>query len=321
MQILVALAVGLLAAQLSLDGPPAGDQLSGQGWLWARIPLGLIGLFIVPGYTLGLLLFPRFSDLDNFERAGVAVGLSLAQYPLLALGLDRSPWGLAPTAIIVSVTLLSCVWGATAAVRLMFVAPSDLLTATWQSPWSLTDLSWLARVTALATVGVLVAVGWSIWVVVSQPTVPPLTEFFALGTDGLAQNYPSTAAPNQPINVTLGVHNLEGQAVQYGVTARLSAVDLASTPPFRVEAGETRTTTLTFALPNYGFGQHVDVLLFRSDMTEPYRRLEFVVDVPQVGVPTPVRISSTPVPTVARADATAAVPVVPTPGPVQQNQP
>jgi uncharacterized membrane protein len=306
------LAVGSFAAVVSLAGPPTGTTLDGLEWLWLRVPLGLLAMFLAPGYTLAVLLFPRFSDLDSFERVGGAVGLSLAQYPLLALGLDRSPWGLSPTAIIASVTLLTWVWGIAAVVRLVWVSPDQVFTSVWPSPFGLTRLSRLERLTAVAGIGLLGVVGWSVWVLVSQPAVPPITEFFALGSDGLAQNYPSTAAPNQPISITLGVRNLEGQSVEYAVSARLDSISLAEVPPFRLESGETSRTTLTFALSDYGFGQRVDLLLFRSDIADPYRRLALVIDVPQVGVPTPVRFASTPVPTVVRADPTAANPVVPT---------
>jgi uncharacterized membrane protein len=275
-------ALGSLAAIVSLTD---------LEWLWLRIPLGLLALFLAPGYVLALLLFPRFTDLDNFERLGGAVGLSLAQYPLLAVGLDRSPWGLSPTAIIASVTLLTWTWGVAAAVRLIWVSPDQLLTSGLPSPSSfrLTRLSKLESLTALAGLGLLVVVCWSVWVLVSQPAQPPITEFFALGSDGLAQNYPGTAAPQQPISITLGVRNLEDQPMEYAISARLDNTSLAEVPQFRLEAGATRTITLTFAISDYGYGQRVDLLLFRSGVSEPYRRLALVVDVPQVGVPTPVR--------------------------------
>jgi uncharacterized membrane protein len=298
-----------LAAILSLATAPT-DQWD-QAWQAARIPIGLIALLLVPGYTLALLLFPRLDDMGNFERAGVAVGLSLAQYPLLALGLDRSPWGLSPTAIIVSVTLLTWLWGLAAAVRLTFVAQGELFTHAWPPLLPLPRLSRLERLTLLAGLGVAAAIAWSVWLLITQPAVPPLTEFFALGSDGFAQNYPSTAGRNQPISVSLGVHNLEGQSVEYAIAARTDAGTLAEVAPFRVEPGETRTITVTFSLAEYGFGQRVDLLLYRSGAaSEPYRRLALVVDVPQVGMPTPVRIAPTPAPVVPTP-----VPVVPTPAP------
>jgi uncharacterized membrane protein len=314
-QIVLATAVVSIAAVLSLAGPPTGTTLTGEGWLWARIPLGLIVLFLLPGYSLGLFLLPRFTDLDTFERAGAAVGLSLAQYPLLALGLDRSPWGLSPAAIIMSVTLLTWLWGIAAAARVSRIGRRELLTASWPAPLALPNLSRLESLTALAGVGLLGAVAWSVWAVISQPALPPLTEFYALGSDGSAQNYPSVAARNVPISVSLAVHNLENEPLEYAVTAQQRLNTVGHIPPFAVAQGETRTATLTIALPDYGFGQRVDILLFRSDGADPYRNLTLVIDVPQDSVPTPVRIASTALPTVVRADATAANPQVPTPVP------
>jgi uncharacterized membrane protein len=272
-----------------------------------------VALLLLPGYTLALFLLPRFSDLDGFERTAMAVGLSLAQYPLLAVALDHSPWGLSPTAIITSLMLVTLVWGTAATVRLAVIPSDELLTARRWLRFSLPSLTRLERLAALAGLCLLTVVTWSVWTLVAQPPLPPLTEFFMLGPEGLAQNYPNAGLPNQPISVTLAVRNLEGQPVEYAVIASHEGADLARIPPFRVEAGETHTDTLTFALPEYGFGQRLDVLLFRSGLTEPYRRLVLLIDVPPPGVPTPVRIDRTPQPTVVRADQTAANPVVPTP--------
>jgi uncharacterized membrane protein len=288
--------VALLAGGLALAGPPVGALLEGPAWLGLRLPLGLAALFVLPGHALATLLFPRSDDLDGFERAALAVGISLVQIPFLALALDRSPWGLSPAALVVSLSALTPLWCALAALRIARLAPD----AAFAPALRLETLKWsalsrLERAAVLLSAVLVGVVAWSLSAVSSQPDLPPLTEFFVLGREGLAESYPRAAAPGEPVSVTVGATNREGRPMEYRVVARRGELPLAQLGPVRVAAGETWREQLTFALPDYGFDQRVEVLLFRAGDAEPYRSLRLIVDVPQPGVPTPVRV----VPTVA----------------------
>src|ERR1041385_207741 len=59
-----------------------------------RIVLGLIYILFIPGYCLTTAAFPRVHELDHVERIGLSIGLSIASVSVLALVLDRLPWGL-----------------------------------------------------------------------------------------------------------------------------------------------------------------------------------------------------------------------------------
>jgi uncharacterized membrane protein len=311
-------ALSSVAAAVALAGPPVGSLLADPGWLWLRLPLGVLALLVLPGYALALALYPRFRDLDGAERFGMAVGLSLAQGPLLALALDRSPWGLSPQAIVQSFTLLTWFWCAAAVVRLLTTAREDLFTARWWGFRSMATTTRLERLALLGGLALLAVVGVSLRALLVQPPVPPLTEFYMLGPTGLAQDYPRASTIGQPVTVTLGVHNLEGRPMEYHVLARHDDTDLADTAPFRVADGETWTGPLAFPLDEYGFGQRIDILLLRAgdDAAVPYRQLTLVVDVAQPGVPTPVVVVATPARTAVRPEPTLVQnPAVPTPAP------
>lgn len=285
--------LGLFAAGLALSGQSAAAAPS--SWVWVRIPLGLLALLVLPGYALTVALFPGAHDLDGPERAALAVGLSVAQVPLLVLAVDRSPWGLSPTIMVVSVGALTCLWCVVAVVRLWRqpagagFRPADRLA---KRPWS--AVTRLERVAVLGSAVLVGAVACSLLTVSTRPALPPLTEFFMLGSEGLAENYPRSVAAGEPVSVALGVTNREGRPVEYRVMARQRDVSLAETSPFQVEPGATWTGRLHFVLDEYGFDQRVEIVLLRTSDAAPYRRLQLVVDAPLPGAPTPVRVPQAP---------------------------
>ena len=67
-----------------------------------RVPLGLLMVLFVPGYTLIAALFPKIGDLDGIERTALSFGLSIAVVPLIGLGLNYTPWGIRLIPVVVS---------------------------------------------------------------------------------------------------------------------------------------------------------------------------------------------------------------------------
>jgi uncharacterized membrane protein len=302
----VAAELAALAGRSGLVPPgPAAAAL-----VLVRICLGVPAVLVVPGYALTVLLYPRGRDLDVFERIALAGGLSVAQIPLVVLLVDRSPWGLSPPATVASLAALSCLWCFLAAIRVAR-SPGAGPSAGWPlevaSPappsGSVRRLPavWLAanrweRAAVLASAGLVALVAWTLLTITTHRGVPPLTEFFVLGQQGLAEDYPRTVEPGRPVRVSVGIVNREGRAEEYRVVIRLRQESLAQTPPVRLGSGEKWTGDLTFALAEYGFGQRVELLLLRGTAAAPYRRLQLMIDAPAPGEPTPVRALQTPVP-------------------------
>ncbi len=81
----------------------------------------------------------------------------------------------------------------------------------------------------------------------------------------------------------------------YRAIVRRHGMTLAETASVQVAPDATSRGTLTFVLPDYGFGQRIDLLLMRGDETEPYRRLQLVIDVPPPDSTAPIQALQTPV--------------------------
>jgi uncharacterized membrane protein len=109
-----------------------------------------------------------------------------------------------------------------------------------------------------------------------------LTEFYLLGPDDLAEDYPRQATPGQPLAVTVGIANHEGVAVTYYLQVRLGEEKLNQVGPITLQDGQVWQQSVGYALPRLGDDQQVDFLLYRdapSGPTEPYRRLRLWIDV------------------------------------------
>lgn len=242
---------------------------------WLRIPLGLAAVLFVPGYALTAALFPARQDLDGVGRAALSVGLSVALVPPLALVLDRLPWGLRPLPSAIALALTTCSFCVVAGVRRLLCAePYTLPLPPAVAPRR------LAR-SHLVTLGaVLLVTIWGAAVYTAILTTPTrITEFYALGAGGLAEDYPREAVAGEALSVALGINNREGAASSYRIEVRAGAAMLAAVGPLQLDDGATWSQPVAFTLPAAGDDQAVDILLFRNAQPEPYRQLRLWMDV------------------------------------------
>ena len=275
----------LAAAALAFSGPPLGTWL-GPSWSPLRAVVGVPAVLLLPGHTLTAALFPRTRALDGLNRLALAIGLSTAQLPLCALILSHSVWGLSPAALVVSITALTLVWCAVASLRVAG-SPSESREALWER---VNPIEWavLAMCAAL-----LVTCAVALLLVIPERGRSTSTEFYMLGREGRGDTFPQSTAPDRPVEVQLGVTNWEAAEVAFFVVALGQGKIVGVVPAFSVGAGATWSTPLTLTLSAHGFGERIDVLLFRTDRQAPYRQLGLILDVPPPGVPSPVRVLPT----------------------------
>lgn len=255
-----------------------------------RLLLGLVYVLYVPGYCLTVALFPRADDLDGIERAGLSLGLSIAWVPVLALGLDQLPWGLRLWPIFLGEIASILLFGA-AAVWRRGRLPSEQAHApdvVWRPrPWW-RGLRMLERRVYLLCAGALLVAGLAAtWIFLAPSPNELMTEFYILGQEGLAKDYPRQAAVGETLAVTMGITNREREAMTY--TVEVWAVDPWSTQqllvgtagPFSLPAGESVEKPLNFWMPWAGDDMMVVFSLHAVERPddEPYRSLSLWLDV------------------------------------------
>lgn len=104
---------------------------------------------------------------------------------------------------------------------------------------------------------VLVALIATVWYLAANPAItnPAHTEFYLLGDDGNASDYPSTLEPGEITEVTVGIANHEHRDVTYRIAVRWN---------------ETLTGDRIVSVPN-GETREFPVLLTAPDRSGPYQ--------------------------------------------------
>ena len=240
-----------------------------------RIPFAFLLVLFLPGYALVTVLFPgRRDDTESpvtaigpIERAVLACALSIVVVIFVGVTLVISPVGFTGWAMLIvlaGVTLIATVLAANRCGRLpvdqRYRSPFEWLKRSLTGAFSGSFAS-----TALSVVLVvsIVAVGGIVAYDVMTPTQTPSTDLFLLAPNGSGPptdaNYPTRLTDGERQPLIVGIHNREGQPVNYTVVVVLQQLD---------DTGEELTTT----------GQiQLDRFMLRASANETVRERRAVV--------------------------------------------
>ena len=113
----------------------------------------------------------------------------------------------------------------------------------------------------------------------------PYTEFYILGPDGNASDYPTDLSPGETGELVGGITNNEHQSMTYTVVLLLDSESVTE-QTVQVADGETWEGEFRFIPEDAGVKQ-LDILLYVGEDPdlddEPYRKLELVVNVTEAG--------------------------------------
>jgi uncharacterized membrane protein len=283
--LLLIIAAGLFLACFTIVG--TGFSLGTHDLLYwpiqlGRVLLGLPFVLYIPGYLLQGIFFAKRDDLDSLERMGLSLGLSVALVALLALLLNALPWGLSISAILVGqgcLVLLLIILSAL--VRRLQPTAVDL-------PASFTSLSawWVSlqqgerRMLLVMAAALLFTLFTAAWIFLVPSSADYMTEFYMLGPEGLAQNFPRQASMGQLIGVTLAITNRERASMQYRVEVwQVDPLDgthrqlVAAASPFTLSVGESHQRSQTWQPAWPGQDQQFELLLYTATDPDPYRQL------------------------------------------------
>ncbi len=280
-ELILFLIIGTIGVGAALVGAPVP----------LRLIFGLPLIVFIPGYALVTLLFPSSEGLDGLERIALGFGLSLAIIPLMALGIEFSPWKLTLGPIAGSLLTLSVLLTLVAIWRrnrlpkdLRFVAEIPRPYVPPISTWGKTS-----KIAAgMLVVAVLIFGGSSAALVAQRLRSDPSTEFAIFNQNGQAAFYPRSFAEGQSQQIQLEIENHEGKDVAYSLDVVAGSTTVGSIDSIHVAKGDTWQRPVTIQIPptltavEPGQPLALTFNLYRgnsTDYTSPYRSLRLFINV------------------------------------------
>jgi uncharacterized membrane protein len=276
-----------------------------------RIPLGLLMVLFVPGYTLIAALFPKKADLEGIERTALSFGLSIAVVPLIGLGLNYTPWGIRLTPVVVSLAIFTIAMAAAAYWRRMHLPAEERFSIqfretinTWKGEILADDKGRLDKaLTIILIITIFLSIAALVYVIVTPKQGEKFTEFYILGPGGKAYDYPTNVQAGNRSTVIVGVVNHEYTLVNYTMSISLNNTPVNNStiihnfgddpdliyPILSMNLtllhNETWEKPVSYVLNHTGDGQKLEFLLYREgNFTSSYRDLHLWVNVSQNGL-------------------------------------
>ena len=237
-----------------------------------RIILGLPLILFFPGYTLITALFPTKSALDGIERLALSFGLSIAAVPLIGLVLNYTPWGIRLYPILISLTIFLIVTSVIAWYRRQRLAQADRFTVSF----SLNLLLWRGQrsvdkiLSIVLIVAILGAVGTLSYVIATPKVGEKFTEFYVLGLEGKATDYPSEMKVGEEGKIIMGIINREHETLKYRGEVMIDGIKNNEVGLIVLGDEQKWEETVSFTPDRAGDSQKVEFLLYMNEGSEPY---------------------------------------------------
>ena len=262
---------------------------------FVRTALGLPMVLFLPGYALIAALFPAKSDLDGIERVALSFGLSIAVVPLIGLGLNYTTWGIRLVPVLLSISVFTLLMCGTAYYRREQLPEAER----FEVPFKAGALALKAEVlekpeskvdkilTVILILSILASVGTLVYVIVTPKEGEHFTEFYILGPEGMADNYPTGYVLGENGTVIVGVVNHEYRTVNYTLDVRLDNESLPLSGELRsvrLDHNVSWEAPLTVTPPFEGEDMKLEFLLFNdTEKSVPYRDLHLWINVSETG--------------------------------------
>jgi uncharacterized membrane protein len=133
----------------------------------------------------------------------------------------------------------------------------------------------LLAVLVLAVLGTVAALIYA----VTAPPPEKFTEFYILGAEGGAKNYPKQLKVGEEASLTLGIINREQTPFSYRVEISIDGVIQGEVGPISLAANEKREQAITFTPDKAGDNQKAEFLLYKQGLNEAVESLYLLVNV------------------------------------------
>ena len=245
-----------------------------------RIILGLPFVLLFPGYVLHLSLFPRKEAMSAIERVALSFGLSIVIVPLIGLVLNYTSWGITLESMLYSIVSFIVVVSVIAWVRIKRLGRQERLDLGFQLKmpgWS--GSTWDRTLSVALTVSILGVLGAIGYLVAVPKQGEQFTEFYVLGADEKAADYPWELAVDEAGRVVVGIVNQEHLDMSYRMEIRLEGGLIAELGPVMLGYEQKWEKEVDITALRVGENQKVEFLLFKEGQEKPTSLLHFWLNV------------------------------------------
>ena len=252
-----------------------------------RTILGLAMVLFLPGYALIAALFIEKDDLDGIERIALSFGLSIAVVPLLGLGLNFTPFGIRLLPILITLILFTLIMVFITYIRRenlpadrQFEVPfNEMYTSLKFELFTKSESKVDQILTIVLVLSIIASVSMLAYVIVTPKQGEKFTEFYILGPEGMADNYPTDLLLKEQGHLIVGVVNHEYVNVDYTMKMIMGDESLKEMQ-ISIEHNETWEQDVYFTPPYTGNDLKLNFFLYKNNnFTEPYRSLHLWLNV------------------------------------------
>jgi len=132
---------------------------------------------------------------------------------------------------------------------------------------------WDKALTVLLVVAVLGAIGSLVYVTATPRVGERFTEFYILGPQGKAEDYPKVLVLGEKAVVRLGIVNHEHETTDYRVEITIDGEKVSEIGSIALKHEGKWEQPITFSPTRAGAHQKVEFSLYKGEDTEPYRKV------------------------------------------------
>lgn len=118
-----------------------------------------------------------------------------------------------------------------------------------------------------------------VYITVNPKSGEKFTEFYILGENGKAGNYPTNMTIGETGNLTMGIVNREQNVTSYDLVVQLNGTNLYNNT-FTLSKNETKEIPFNFTANTTGQNQKIQFMLYKlPNYTDVYRSLNLYINV------------------------------------------
>ncbi|KUO53576.1 MAG: hypothetical protein APF76_12265 [Desulfitibacter sp. BRH_c19] len=238
--------------------------------------LGLPFVLLLPGYSLSVALFPCASDLEGLYRLALSFGLSIVVVPVIGLFLNYTPWGIILFPVFASIIIFIMIMALLAWYRRKKLSDADRFMLNFDF-----NFQWLKQSAVVACL--LLMVVTFVYILASPKAVDRFTEFYIIGQQGIAADYPQKLEVGKYEELIVGVINNEHQRVIYQIEVRMDSQLVKTVSPIVLEHREKWENVVAFKADKPGENVKLELMLLKENNSNemPYRKLRLWVNISQ----------------------------------------